>query len=43
MKLDVIKLDGKAGGSIELSDEVFGIADIRADILARFKTTLGLK
>ena len=35
MKLDVIKLDGKAGGSIELSDEVFGIADIRADILAR--------
>jgi large subunit ribosomal protein L4 len=35
MKLDVIKLDGKAGGSIELSDEVFGIADIRADLLAR--------
>jgi len=35
MKLDVIKLDGKSGGSIELSDEVFGIADIRADILAR--------
>ncbi|MEI7931568.1 MAG: 50S ribosomal protein L4 [Alphaproteobacteria bacterium] len=35
MKLDVIKLDGKAGGSIELSDEIFGIAEIRADILAR--------
>ena len=35
MKLDVIKLDGKAGGSIELNDEIFGIADIRADILAR--------
>ncbi len=35
MKLDIIKLDGKSGGSIELSDEVFGIADIRADILAR--------
>src|SRR5436190_5113289 len=35
MKLDVIKLDGGKGGSIELSDEVFGIADIRADILAR--------
>jgi large subunit ribosomal protein L4 len=35
MKLDVIKLDGKAGGSIELSDDIFGIAEIRADILAR--------
>ena len=35
MKLDVIKLDGKAGGSIELNDEIFGIAEIRADILAR--------
>ena len=35
MKLDVIKLDGKAGGSIELSEDIFGIADIRADILAR--------
>jgi large subunit ribosomal protein L4 len=35
MKLDVIKLDGGKGGSIELSDEIFGIAEIRADILAR--------
>jgi large subunit ribosomal protein L4 len=35
MKLDVIKLDGGKGGSIELADEIFGIADIRADILAR--------
>src|SRR3954471_4843914 len=35
MKLDIIKLDGKAGGSIELSDAIFGIDDIRADILAR--------
>lgn len=35
MKLDVIKLDGKSGGSIELSDAIFGIADIRGDILAR--------
>ena len=35
MKLDVIKLDGKAGGSIELADDIFGIAEIRADILAR--------
>ena len=35
MKLDVIKLDGAKGGSIELSDAIFGIADIRNDILAR--------
>jgi len=35
MKLDVIKLDGKAGGSVELPDDIFGITDIRADILAR--------
>ena len=35
MKLDVIKLDGKSGGSIELNDAIFGIAEIRADILAR--------
>jgi large subunit ribosomal protein L4 len=35
MKLDVINLDGGKAGSIELSDEVFGIADIRGDILAR--------
>src|SRR3954463_14563711 len=38
MKLDVIKLDGGKGGSIELSDEIFGIADIRADILQRMVT-----
>ena len=35
MKLDVIKLDGGKGGSIDLSDDIFGIADIRNDILAR--------
>jgi len=35
MKLDVIKLDGAKGGSIELSDAVFGIDEIRGDILAR--------
>ena len=35
MKLDVIKLDGGKGGSIELSDAIFGIAEIRGDILAR--------
>src|SRR6478609_7620287 len=38
MKLDVIKLDGGKGGSIELSDEIFGIAEIRADILQRCVT-----
>ena len=35
MKLSVIKLDGKAAGDIELSDAVFGITDIRGDLLAR--------
>jgi large subunit ribosomal protein L4 len=35
MKLDVINLDGAAAGSIDLSDAVFGIEDIRGDILAR--------
>jgi len=35
MKLDVMTLDGKKGGSIELTDAVFGIEEIRADILAR--------
>lgn len=35
MKLSVTNLDGKAAGDIELSDAVFGIEDIRGDILAR--------
>jgi large subunit ribosomal protein L4 len=35
MKIDVIKLDGGKGGSIELSDDVFGIEEIRGDILQR--------
>ena len=38
MKLDVIKLDGGKGGSIELPDEIFGIAEIRGDILQRVVT-----
>ena len=38
MKLDVINLDGGKGGSIELSDEIFGIAEIRTDILQRCVT-----
>ncbi|HEY1427214.1 MAG TPA: 50S ribosomal protein L4 [Caulobacteraceae bacterium] len=38
MKLDVINLDGKKGGQIELPDEIFGIEEIRADILQRCVT-----
>jgi large subunit ribosomal protein L4 len=38
MKLDVISLDGKKGGSIELPDDIFGIEEIRADILQRCVT-----
>ena len=34
MKLDVTSLDGASGGSIELSDEVFGLKP-RADLIAR--------
>ena len=35
MKLNVITLDSGKAGEIELSDEVFGIEDIRGDILQR--------
>jgi large subunit ribosomal protein L4 len=35
MKLDVVTLSGGKAGSIELSDAIFGIGDIRGDILAR--------
>jgi large subunit ribosomal protein L4 len=38
MKLDVIKLDGGKGGSIDLADAIFGIEEIRADILQRCVT-----
>jgi large subunit ribosomal protein L4 len=38
MKLDVVTLDAGKAGSIELSDEVFGIAEIRGDILQRVVT-----
>ncbi len=34
MKLDITSLDGAANGSIELSDEVFGL-EPRADLIAR--------
>jgi large subunit ribosomal protein L4 len=35
MKLPVVKLDSAKAGEVELSDAVFGIADIRGDILQR--------
>ncbi len=35
MKFNVLNLDAKASGSVELSDYVFGIEAIRNDILAR--------
>ena len=35
MKLDVITLDAGTAGQIEVSDEIFGIQDIRPDILQR--------
>jgi large subunit ribosomal protein L4 len=38
MKLDVITLDGGKGGSIELPDAIFGIEEIRGDILQRCVT-----
>ena len=38
MKLNVITLANDAAGEIELSDEVFGIEDIRGDILQRCVT-----
>ena len=38
MKIDVIKLDGAKSGSVELPDDIFGIEDIRADILQRVVT-----
>jgi large subunit ribosomal protein L4 len=38
MKLDVVTLEGGKGGSIELSDAIFGIEEIRGDILQRMVT-----
>ena len=38
MKLDVINLDGGKAGSVDLDDAIFGIADIRGDILQRVIT-----
>ena len=38
MKIDVINLDGAAGEALELRDDIFGIEEIRADILQRMVT-----
>jgi len=38
MKIDVIKLDGKKSGSVDLPDDIFGIEEIRGDILQRCVT-----
>jgi large subunit ribosomal protein L4 len=38
MKIDVLKLDGGKSGSIDLPDDIFGIAEIRTDILQRCVT-----
>ncbi|MCP2678847.1 50S ribosomal protein L4 [Maricaulaceae bacterium NA33B04] len=35
MKIDVVKIDAGKAGSIDLDDAVFGIEEIRADILQR--------
>ena len=35
MKLNVVNLDAGQAGDIELSDEIFGLPEIRTDILAR--------
>ena len=34
MKIDITSLDGKAAGSIELADEIFGL-EPREDLIAR--------
>ena len=38
MKIDVITLDGGKGGKLELRDDIFGIEEIRGDILQRCVT-----
>ncbi|KAA5801523.1 50S ribosomal protein L4 [Alkalicaulis satelles] len=35
MKIDVVKLDAGKAGSVELNADIFGIAEIRADLLQR--------
>jgi large subunit ribosomal protein L4 len=38
MKIDVITLKGGKAGAVELPDDIFGIAEIRADLLQRVVT-----
>ena len=38
MKINVVTLDGSKGGSLDLPDDIFGIDDIRGDILQRCVT-----
>src|SRR6201999_789081 len=38
VKIDVIKLAGDKSGSVDLPDDIFGIEEIRADILQRCVT-----
>ena len=38
MKIDVVTLDGGKGGSLDLPDDIFGIVEIRGDILQRCVT-----
>ncbi len=38
MKIQLTKLDGGKGAQIDLNDAIFGIEDIRGDILQRVVT-----
>ena len=38
MKVDIVTLKGAKGGSVELPDDIFGIAEIRTDLLQRCVT-----
>ncbi len=38
MKIDVITLEGASGGTLELPDDIFGLEEIRTDILQRCVT-----
>lgn len=38
MKIDVLKLDGGKSGQVDLPDDIFGLEEIRADILQRCVT-----
>jgi large subunit ribosomal protein L4 len=38
MKVEVVSIEGKKDGSVELPEDIFGISDIRADLLQRCVT-----